>query len=512
MTLKLRLLLGFGLCALVALMMGAFAVYAAQRLNGFTTGIAESGLPQVLAVKDMQVNLLDISGRTQEHLMATDEDGRRAIADRIAGAHERLDAVRRDYAARDVAGARADDLARLDTLGAQLLEGEKAVLSLSDMGNPTAGSARFMGKFVPARKAMFELLNKLVAEEVAGARETADAAAAAYHRLVLVIVAASITMLLLAVVIAVTTTRSVLKQLGGDPSYAFQAVAAIAAGELTIDVQTAPGDESSLLYAVKGMAQSLASTVSSVKESAESIHAASVEVAAGNVDLSRRTEQNSDQLARAAGSLGELTNAVRQTSDEADAARQLAASAAETAARGSDAVARIVATMGKISGSSVRISDITQVIDGIAFQTNILALNAAVEAARAGDQGRSFAVVASEVRTLAHRCAGAAREIKALIAESAGHVESGSKLVDHAGGAMTDIVASIERFNGLIGRIHDAADGQSRGIVDINDRVASLDDATKGNAALVEQSAAAAESLRAQAQRLTSAVSAFKVA
>jgi methyl-accepting chemotaxis protein len=168
--------------------------------------------------------------------------------------------------------------------------------------------------------------------------------------------------------------------------------------------------------------------------------------------------------------------------------------------------------MGRISGSSVRISDITQVIDGIAFQTNILALNAAVEAARAGDQGRSFAVVASEVRTLAHRCAAAAREIKALIAESAGHVESGTKLVDHAGGAMTDIVASIERFNGLIGRIHDAADGQSRGIVDINDRVASLDNATKGNAALVEQSAAAAESLRAQAQRLTSAVSAFKVA
>ena len=512
MTLKLRLLLGFGMCALVALLMSAFTVFAASRLNQFTTGIAEERLPQVQAVKDMQINLLDISGRTQDHVMATDEDQRHAIADRIAGAQARFDSVRKNFGEHDTAGERKDELAQLDVLAAQLADGEKIVLSLSDQGNSTAAMARLATRFTPPRKQMFELLNKMVAEEVAGAQAAADAAGAAYHRLVQVTISVSVALLLLAAIVAVTTTRGVLKQLGGDPSYAFEAVAAIAAGKLTVEVRTAPGDESSLLYAVKGMARSLAGTVAAVKQSAESIHVASEEVAAGNVDLSRRTEQNADQLARAAGSLGALTIAVRQTSDEASAASNLAMTATETAGRGNQAVARIVETMGRISNSSVRISDITQVIDGLAFQTNILALNAAVEAARAGDQGRSFAVVASEVRTLAQRCAGAAREIKALIAESTGHVEAGSKLVDDAGKAMADIVASIDSFNGLIRRIHDSAGNQSRGIVDINQRVANLDDATKGNSARVEQSAAAAESLRSQAEKLAGAVATFDIA
>jgi methyl-accepting chemotaxis protein len=252
-------------------------------------------------------------------------------------------------------------------------------------------------------------------------------------------------------------------------------------------------------------------TVNEIHHAVDHISSASQEIASGNADLSRRTEQTASSLQQTSHSMAQLTGTVHQTADSARQANQLATSAAEVAARGGDVVSQVVSTMDEINASSKKIADIIGVIDGIAFQTNILALNAAVEAARAGEQGRGFAVVASEVRSLAGRSAEAAREIKGLIGASVDKVESGSRLVADAGQTMTEIVGSVQRVTDIIGEISAAASEQSEGIGQIGGAVAQLDDMTQQNAALVEQSAAASDSLRQQAHRLAQAVGVFKL-
>jgi methyl-accepting chemotaxis protein len=286
----------------------------------------------------------------------------------------------------------------------------------------------------------------------------------------------------------------------------------IAQGDLTQTIQTQGKDEASqLLHALQAMQDSLSKLVGEVRQSSESIQVASSEVAAGNQDLSGRTEQTASNLQQTSSSLTQLTGTVRQSAESARQANQLASSAAEVAQRGGDAVAQVVTTMDEINASSKKIADIIGVIDGIAFQTNILALNAAVEAARAGEQGRGFAVVASEVRSLAGRSAEAAKEIKSLIGASVEKVEGGSRQVAEAGDTMKEIVGSVQRVSDIIGEISAAAMEQSEGIGQINGSVGQLDQMTQQNAALVEESAAAAESMKDQAARLTQAVGAFKL-
>ncbi len=257
--------------------------------------------------------------------------------------------------------------------------------------------------------------------------------------------------------------------------------------------------------------QQIERSISEVRASAESIGTAAQEIAAGNNDLSQRTEQGAGALQQTASSMVQISATVRQTADSARTADQLAHSAATVAQRGGSVVAQVVSTMEDINTSSKKISDIIGVIDGIAFQTNILALNAAVEAARAGEQGRGFAVVASEVRSLAQRSAEAAREIKTLIGASVDKVESGTRLVADAGSTMTEIVASVQRVNDIISEISAAAAEQSSGLGQVNGAVADLDRMTQQNAALVEESAAAAESLKDQAGRLGSLVATFRL-
>ena len=286
----------------------------------------------------------------------------------------------------------------------------------------------------------------------------------------------------------------------------------IANGDLASPVVDAGSDEpASLLKALNTMQTALRDIVRQVRESAESIQVASAEVAAGNIDLSQRTEQSASSLQQTASSLEQLTGNVRQSADAASQANQLAASASAVARRGGTVVAQVVSTMDAINGSSKRIADIIGTIDSIAFQTNILALNAAVEAARAGAQGRGFAVVAAEVRSLAQRSAEAAREIKTLIGSSVEKVETGARLVQDAGSTMGEIVASVQRVTDIIGEISAAAAEQSSGIGSVNGAVNQLDQMTQQNAALVEQSAAAAESLKDQAQRLAEVVGRFQL-
>ena len=286
----------------------------------------------------------------------------------------------------------------------------------------------------------------------------------------------------------------------------------IAAGNLAEPLAIRRSDDiGRLQHALGEMQRALRSLVANVRSSTDSIATASSQIATGNQDLSSRTEQTASNLQQAASSMEELTATVKQSADSARQANQLASSAAEVAARGGVVVSQVVATMDDINTSSKRIADIVGVIDGIAFQTNILALNAAVEAARAGEQGRGFAVVASEVRSLAQRSAEAAKEIKGLIGASVDKVEGGAKLVADAGRTMTEIVGSVQRVSDIIGEITAASSEQSQGIGEVNVAVAQLDRMTQQNAALVEESAAAAESLKEQAGRLAGVVGTFRL-
>jgi methyl-accepting chemotaxis protein len=287
----------------------------------------------------------------------------------------------------------------------------------------------------------------------------------------------------------------------------------VAAGDLTSSIGATSDDETGrLLGSLQAMTQQLHGMVEQVRASTHSITTASSEIAVGNQELSTRTESTASSLQQAASSLQQMTEMLRQLAGSAATANQLADGAANVARTGGDVVQRVVGTMAEIQASSKRIADITGVIDGIAFQTNILALNAAVEAARAGEQGRGFAVVASEVRSLAQRSAEAAREIKSLIGSSVEKVEAGTQLAADAGKTMHAIVDAVQRVNAVIGEITRAADQQSNGIGEINHAVSQLDQMTQQNAALVEQSAAAAESMKEQSQRLSGLVDTFKLA
>jgi methyl-accepting chemotaxis protein len=287
----------------------------------------------------------------------------------------------------------------------------------------------------------------------------------------------------------------------------------VASGDLRSRIEASGSDEiGQLMHALRDMNDSLASVVERVRDSSGSIATGSSQIATGNADLSQRTEEQASNLQQTAASMEQLSATVKNNADIARTAAQLATSASAVAVKGGDVVGQMVATMHDISASSAKITEIIGVIDGVAFQTNILALNAAVEAARAGEQGRGFAVVASEVRALAQRSAQAATEIKALIGASSEKVANGSRLVGQAGTTMTEIVAQARRVSDLIAEISAATAEQTSGIGQVSDAVSQLDQVTQHNAALVEESAAAADSLQQQAQRLVQAVGVFKLA
>ncbi|AVS97596.1 hypothetical protein C8236_01305, partial [Paracidovorax avenae] len=362
--------------------------------------------------------------------------------------------------------------------------------------------------YLPATKEYVALIQKLLDLQRADIDATAARIQGIYAQSRLLLSVMGVLALALGSACAVWLTRGIVRPL----SEAVRVARAVAASDLTSHVTVASADETGqLLQALKDMNESLAQVVGRVRAGTDSIATASNEIDAGNQDLSSRTEEQASSLQQTAAAMEELTGTVRHNADNARQASQLASSAAGTATRGGQVVAGVVDTMGAIHESSRRIADIIGVIDGIAFQTNILALNAAVEAARAGEQGRGFAVVASEVRALAGRSAEAAKEIKNLIGQSVEKVGTGTRLVDEAGATMSDIVQQVQRVSDLIAEIDAATREQSEGIGQVNSAVSQLDQATQQNAALVEESAAAAGSLQQQAVRLTEAVGVFRL-
>jgi len=363
----------------------------------------------------------------------------------------------------------------------------------------------------PVQRKWTDALNALaVQEEKQNAESKADAetAFANARNFMLVLLALAVVM---GVAAAVVITRSLLKQLGGEPGYTAKIAGSIAHGDLSVAIDTKQSDRGSLLVEMKEMRNSLVGIVEQVRRGTETIGTASREIAAGNIDLSSRTELQASSLEKTASAMEQLTSTVKQNADNAREANALAATASDVARKGGEVVSQVVGTMGEINSSASKIADIIGVIDGIAFQTNILALNAAVEAARAGEQGRGFAVVASEVRNLAQRSAAAAKEIKTLIDDSVAKVERGSKLVGQAGVTMDEVVSSVKRVTDIMSEIANASAEQSAGIGQVNNSIIEMDGMTQQNAALVEEAAAAAQSLQDQAGELARVVSIFKL-
>ncbi|MDN4035953.1 methyl-accepting chemotaxis protein [Massilia sp. YIM B02443] len=404
------------------------------------------------------------------------------------------------------------------TLLAQIKEHEAtampAIARASELylANNAMDATRVMIREVrPVQKKWTDALNQLaIQEEKQNAQSKVDAEAAFSNARNFML-----TLLVIAVVMGAAAawfiTRSLIKQLGGEPGYTAKIAGSIAHGDLSIAIDTKESDRGSLLVEMKEMRNSLVGIVQQVRRGTETIGTASREIAAGNIDLSSRTELQASSLEKTASAMEQLTSTVKQNADNAREANALAATASSVALKGGEVVSQVVGTMGEINTSASKIADIIGVIDGIAFQTNILALNAAVEAARAGEQGRGFAVVASEVRNLAQRSAAAAKEIKTLISDSVEKVERGSKLVGQAGVTMDEVVSSVKRVTDIMSDIASASAEQSAGIAQVNTSIIEMDSMTQQNAALVEEAAAAAQSLQDQAAELARVVSIFKL-
>jgi methyl-accepting chemotaxis protein len=418
-----------------------------------------------------------------------------------------------EFAKLSEAQANSDELVKAETIAMNAVKGlyddGTGKFTRHDTPNPElARSLTHDVKYHQAKARIMKPVNEflqLLDERTAAAVADAETASRHAHQI-------SIAMLVFSLLATASGMFLIYRTITRQLEQSVQAAEKIALGDLSAELNVSRDDEiGRLMKAMNGITRGLADIIGNVRRGVETIRAASTEISVGNHDLSARTEEQASALEETASSMEELTSTVKQNADNADHANQLATSACNVAVKGGTVVSQVVQTMDAINASSKKIVDITGVIDGIAFQTNILALNAAVEAARAGEQGRGFAVVAAEVRNLAQRSAAAAKEIKSLIDESVEKVEAGAKLVGEAGSTMNDVVESVKSVAEIIAEITSASQEQSRGIEQINQAVGQMDQNTQQNAALVEQAAAAAESLQDQANRLTEAVSVFKL-
>jgi methyl-accepting chemotaxis protein len=502
-----RLGAAFGLVLLMALASAGAALYKLAAIQGNLERIVTdndvkieqnermAAAVHVVARVVRTVALLDDKGeaeRQRQKIQVAREryDQSRQVIERLPATEQGL----RHRAAIDAAQAAARPL-------------NDRVLALGLEGRRDDATRLLMAEAGPATQAWLDMIDAYTEfQRQANAAEFAQAQAD-YRLARGVLVGSAVLMQLLAIVLAWRITRSIV-----GPLRAAGAVAErIARGDLTVAVPAGGRDEAGALLAALGrMQDELRRAVTAVRENAEGVATASAQIAHGNQDLSQRTEEQASALEQTASSMEELGSTVALNADNAQQANQLAMAASQVAARGGDVMAQLVQRMHEIGQSSQRIGDITGVIDGIAFQTNILALNAAVEAARAGEQGRGFAVVAAEVRSLAQRSASAAQEIKRLIGDSEQRVQQGGALADDAGRTIGESVLAIRRVTDLMGEISAASREQSAGVQQVGQAVTEMDRVTQQNAALVEQSAAAAESLRGQSLQLLQAVAVFR--
>jgi methyl-accepting chemotaxis protein len=503
-----RLAVGFGaVCTALVFMVGQGTVMLG-RVNDGTHEIVSQRMPRIEAPTRMLAEVNDIAIALRNMMLSGDPADRAKQAEEIASSRKDVEAM-----FQQMDGMFQDPRARalLDKqreIGGRYMKSADELMRLASGGDAQAANAFLVKEMRPALRALKAATAEQIQIQKDLAMAKAQEAEAGYEHTRNLMIALGLVILAASAALARWITRSITQPL----RQALAVANAVAAGDLTSKVD-AKGDceVAQLLRALKTMNEQLAVTVSTVRGSTDAIATASSEVAAGNLDLSARTEQQAGSLEETASSMEELTSTVRQNADNARQANTLADTASGVAARGGQVIQEVVQTMEQIHAASGKIVDIIAVIDGIAFQTNILALNAAVEAARAGEQGRGFAVVAGEVRSLAQRSAAAAREIKGLIGDSSERVEAGSRLVKDAGATMAEIVTSVRRVADILNEISSASQEQSAGIQQVNEAVTQMDGVTQQNAALVEQAAAASQSLQEQAGRLTEAVAVFRL-
>jgi methyl-accepting chemotaxis protein len=500
--------LGFGLLAVLIVLMGALSYFKASGAARAFENVVDNRYPKISALHNLNDRVNDSTRLLRDMLLASDADEIKKAAQTIASLQKdnsdvlaKLDPTFNSEKGRELFKALAE-------VRAQYLPVSQRVASQAASGAQELAKIAMQTELAPLEQkylAAVDAMIKFQEQQTQSAKADAGSAIDQIHTTVLVSGGIA---LLVASLAAFWITGAVTQPIN-------QAVAvarAVAGGDLTLAFEARGQSETGLLLrALKDMQAGLVKVVSDVRHGSEGVATASAEIAQGNQDLSSRTESQASALEQTAASMEQLGSQVKQNADNARQANQLALNASSVAVQGGEVVGQVVRTMQGINESSRRIADIISVIDGIAFQTNILALNAAVEAARAGEQGRGFAVVASEVRSLAGRSAEAAKEIKTLIGTSVERVEQGAALVDKAGVTMTEVVTSIRRVTDIMGEISSASSEQSAGVAQVGEAVSQMDQVTQQNAALVEQMAAAAISLKAQANELVQTVAVFKL-
>jgi methyl-accepting chemotaxis protein len=503
-----RLGLGFGFLSVALVFMVGQSTIMLGRVNEGTSEIVDKRMPRIEMAATTLRETNDIAIALRNMMLDDSADDRRKQVEEILSSRKATeDTLAQMDKSLNNPKARAV-LAEQVEMNARYVQGQKDLMALIESGDDAGARAYLKTKLRPVLGAYKAAIGKQIElqSELAGA--AARTAQTVYEETRILMIVLGIVILAVACALAWWIAVSITRPL----RRALDLATAVAAGDLTARVEVDSACEvGQLLDALTRMNDNLVATVGTVRTGTEAISLASGEVAAGNRDLSARTEQQASALEETASSMEELTSTVKQNADNARQANTLAATASGVAERGGAVIEQVVDTMGQIHTASGRITDIIGVIDGIAFQTNILALNAAVEAARAGEQGRGFAVVAGEVRNLAHRSAAAAKEIKSLIDDSSGKVEAGSALVREAGSTMHEIVDSVRRVTDILGEITSASQEQSAGIEQINQAITQMDDVTQQNAALVEQAAAASQAMRDQAERLAAAVAVFRL-
>jgi methyl-accepting chemotaxis protein len=470
--------------------------------------IAQENNAKIAMANQMRGNLNVVARAARNYLIYNDDASRKSQLAQITAASGELDAV---LASMEPLLQTTAERALLDEIKSHRDKTRPlfAEFIKSIDGGFTEEAGQFLRNTVQApQEKWFSAIESMILLQEKQNAEAIDDMTADYYFTMKVLIGAVLLAIAIGIALAVTITRSIVKPL----NKAVKVAEIVAAGDLTSQIKVMSTDETGkLLEALRAMNESLIRIVGEVRTGTDTISSASSEIASGNLDLSRRTEEQGSALEKTAASMEELSSTVKQNADNAHRANDLAVSASDVALKGGAVVAQVVATMGEINASARKIVDIISVIDSIAFQTNILALNAAVEAARAGEQGRGFAVVAAEVRNLAQRSAGAAREIKALIDDSVAKVDTGVRLVDQAGATMQEIVDSVKRVTDIMAEIAEASHEQTAGIEEINKAMTQMDETTQQNASLVEEAAAASKAMQDQAKNLAMVVSVFKL-
>jgi len=504
-----RFAAGFGLVLALMLMVTAMGIWRLQTVAEATNAMMQMPLAKERLISDWYSNIATSITRTTAIARSTDL----SLATYFDGATN--DAAKQALTLQNKVRLLLNTTeeqklyGEIDTSRKAYLAAGANILTLRAEGKLFQARNAFEGSYLPSAAAYQNAITKLLLLQRQHIDRVASDIDATYHSSRIILLSLSALALLCGLAAAAVLSRSLLRQLGGEPSYAVRVADRIAAGDLTEAIRLDSHDHHSLMHAMEKMQVNLARSVDHIKQSAQTIDSASREIAAGNLNLSERTEHQAGSLQETASVMQQLTATVKKNAESAQHANQLARSTSEIAVAGGNTVNKMVDTMTTINASSEKIVDIIGVIDGIAFQTNILALNAAVEAARAGEQGRGFAVVASEVRALAQRSASAAKEIKGLIDDSVGKIASGRTLVTQAGTTIGKVVESIKTLSDFVADINHANQEQSAGIELVNQTIMQMDDVTQHNAALVEQAAASAQSLQDQASVLLNVVNTF---